>query len=116
MLKANTELREVKREESKVVLCPKCKKGFLSIIYSKKNRRQFIACNAYPECKNTYSLPPNGFIKKAEKDCEECGFPMLMRIQKVKSPWIFCFNPECVKNKERVEKYNRERQKENPSK
>ncbi|MEK6918022.1 MAG: DNA topoisomerase I [Nanoarchaeota archaeon] len=105
LLKANTELREVKREENKVVLCPKCKKGFLSIIYSKKNRRQFIACNSYPECKNTYSLPPNGFIKKAEKDCEECTFPMLMRIQKGKSPWIFCFNPECIKNRERVEKY-----------
>ena len=40
-------------------------------------------------------------MKKADKICGECGFPMLMSIRKGKRPWIFCFNPECVtRNKE----------------
>ena len=69
-----------------------------------------MACDAYPDCKTTYSLPPNGAIKKTDKICEECGFPILRRLSRGKRPWEFCFNPECVKNKERIEKY-REKQK-----
>ena len=69
-----------------------------------KNRRFFIACDAYPECKNTYSLPPNGVIKKTEKICETCNYPMLMRLAKAKRPWIFCWNPQCKTNLEWVEK------------
>ena len=88
--------------------CPKCKKGNLAITYSPKTKRNFVACNAYPECKTTYSLPPNGLIKKANKICEECGFPILMRLSKGKRPWEFCFNPECSKNKERIENYRKQ--------
>jgi DNA topoisomerase-1 len=69
-----------------------------------KNKKIFFSCNAYPECKNTYTLPPNGIIKKAEKNCEECKFPMLMRLSKGKKPWIFCWNPECPTNKEWIKK------------
>jgi DNA topoisomerase-1 len=79
--------------------CPKCGKGDLAINYSKKTRRAFVSCNAYPECKTIYSLPPNGQIKKTDKICEECQWPMLMRLTKGKRPWIFCFNPLCVTNK-----------------
>ncbi|PIO07281.1 DNA topoisomerase I [Candidatus Pacearchaeota archaeon CG10_big_fil_rev_8_21_14_0_10_34_12] len=100
LINANTELREQEREENKLIACPKCEKGDLAIMYSRKTKRHFIACNAYPECKNTYSLPPNGIIKKTDKVCEHCGFPMLMRLSKGKHPWIFCFNPECKTNEE----------------
>jgi ssDNA-binding Zn-finger/Zn-ribbon topoisomerase 1 len=67
-------------------------------------------------CKNTFSLPPKGIIKKTDKTCEECNYPLLIRLTKGKSPWIFCFNPECVKNKERVEKYRESLGKENQEK
>lgn len=107
LMSAEMEVREKQREENKLILCPKCKKGFLSLTYSRKNRRQFVACNAYPECKNTFSLPPNGVIKKTEKICESCGFPMLMRLSKGKKPWTFCFNSECKTNKERMEEYKK---------
>ena len=96
---------EKQREENKLNVCPKCKKGILTIIYSKKTRRNFVACNKYPECKNTYSLPPNGAIKKTDKICESCGFPILMRLSKGKRPWEFCFNPECESNRKRLEEY-----------
>jgi DNA topoisomerase-1 len=107
--------REKEKEENKLIQCPKCKKGDLAITYSKKNRKFFIACNAYPECKNTYSLPPYGNIKQVGKDCEHCGFPLLMALQKNKKPWIFCFNTECPTNKERVEAYRKRMAEENNS-
>ncbi|MBS3086557.1 DNA topoisomerase I [Candidatus Pacearchaeota archaeon] len=113
LLKANTEFREQQKEENKLNICPLCKKGNLQILYSKKTRRYFVACNKYPECKNTYSLPPNGSIKKTGKVCESCGWPILMRLNKGKRPWEFCFNKDCVTNKERIEKYRQKQQEEN---
>jgi DNA topoisomerase-1 len=113
LVSAETELREKQREENKLTLCPVCKKGTLAITYSKKNRRYFVACNAYPECRNTYSLPPNSLIKKSDKICEDCGFPMLISIRKAKRPWEFCFNKDCPKNKKRLEEYREKMNKEN---
>ena len=88
--------------------CPKCQKGHLIINYSKKTKRQFVSCDAYPDCTNTFSLPPNSLIKKTDNVCEECNFPKLMSLRKGKKPWIFCFNPECPSNKERLEAYRKE--------
>ena len=102
--------RKQQKEENKLTLCPKCKKGNLAITYSPKNKRYFVACDAYPKCKNTFSLPPDGTIKKIDKVCEECGFPMLMRVKIGKKPWIFCFNSECPSNKKRIEEYRRKKE------
>ncbi|MCK5624396.1 DNA topoisomerase I [Candidatus Pacearchaeota archaeon] len=105
LLQANIKQREQEKEENKLHPCPICKKGDLAITYSRKTRRHFVACNAYPDCKTTFSLPPDSLIKKTDKLCEKCGFPMLMSIKKGKKPWFFCFNPECETNKERIEAY-----------
>ncbi len=113
LMDAETQVREQAREENKLILCPVCKKGSLAITYSRKNRRYFIACNAYPECKTTYSLPPNSLIKKSDKLCEACGFPMLISIRKGKRPWEFCFNPQCEKNRKRIEEYREKKEREN---
>jgi DNA topoisomerase-1 len=104
LVEANIEYREQQKKENAIIRCPKCGKGDLSINYSKKTKRFFVSCNAYPDCKNTYSLPPNGQIKKADKNCEECQWPMLTRLMKGKRPWTFCFNPQCVTNKAWTEK------------
>jgi len=109
---ANDKFREQQREENKLNICPACKKGNLRVTYSKKTRRYFVACNAYPECKNTYSLPPYSLIKKSSKSCKECGFPMLISIRKGKRPWEFCFNPQCPTNRERIEAYRRKKESE----
>ncbi len=107
---ANQTLIEQQRKENKLeTFCPVCKKGKLRISYSKKTRRYFVSCDAYPECKNTYSLPPNGLIKKSNQICEDCGFQKLMLIKKRRRPWIFCFNPKCPTNKKRIEEYRRKR-------
>ncbi|MFH1503225.1 MAG: DNA topoisomerase I [Candidatus Diapherotrites archaeon] len=108
LVDANTKYREQQKRDNALIKCPKCRKGDLAINYSKKTKRFFVSCNAYPECKTTYSLPPNGQIKKADKLCEECGYPMLTRISKGKRPWTFCWNSQCPTNKKRIEEYKRE--------
>jgi len=107
LMDANAKLREEQKKENTLILCPKCKKGNLAITYSKKTRRHFVACDAYPDCKTTYSLPPNGIIKKTNRICEDCGFPKLQRLSKGKRPWEFCFNPNCETNKKRLEEYRK---------
>lgn len=97
--------REQQREDNTIIKCPTCNKGDLRILYSRKTRRYFAACSAYPECKQTYSLPPDALIKKSENFCEECNYPKLLSIKKGKRPWEFCFNPECPSNKKRLEEY-----------
>ncbi|MEK6858449.1 MAG: DNA topoisomerase I [Nanoarchaeota archaeon] len=88
----NIELREIQKEQGKIMPCPVCKTGTLSIRYSKKIGRYFVACDQYPACKTTFSLPPNALIKKTEKVSEN-GLPLLMALRKGKKPWIFEFNP-----------------------
>ncbi|MCH8945679.1 MAG: DNA topoisomerase I [Nanoarchaeota archaeon] len=112
ILEANIILTKQMKEENTLNICPVCKKGNLAITYSKKNRKYFVACNAYPECRTTFSLPPNGLIKISGKNCEDCEFPMLIRISRGRRPWEFCFNPKCVKNKERIEKYKKKKKEE----
>jgi len=107
LILAQDNQRKIEREENTLNLCPKCKKNNLRITYSPKNRKFFVACSGYPECKNTYSLPPYGTIKLTGKNCEKCDFPLLMALQKGKKPWIFCFNSECSTNKERLEEYRK---------
>ena len=86
---------------ARIMQCPKCQQGFL-VVRRNKQGQQFLACDKYPECKTTLSLPPYGLIKKTDKICE-CGFPILMTIRKGKRPWEFCFNPNCPsKNKEKT--------------
>lgn len=112
LVQANQNLIEQQKIENILMKCPKCGKGELAITYSKKTRKHFVACNAYPNCKTTYSLPPNGTIKKTDKLCEECGFPLMMALQAKRKPWFFCFNPECPSNKKRIEEYQKRKQEE----
>jgi len=100
LIEANQKFQEQQRKENTIMPCPKCGKGNLVIMYSKKNKRQFVACDAYPDCKNTFTLPPNGNIKVVSPPqyCEECEWPKLARYKKGRRPWIFCFNPNCPTN------------------
>ena len=110
LLEANINLTQQRREENTLNVCPVCEKGNLAITYSKKTRRHFVACNAYPECKTIFSLPPNGLIKKSGKNCDECEFPMLIRISKGRRPWEFCFNSKCESNRKRLEEYRKRKE------
>ncbi len=78
--------------------CPVCKKGNLKIKHSRKNNSRFIACDKYPDCTTTFSLPRTGNVKTTDKECSECKYPLIKigagrKIQEV------CINPNC-KSKE----------------
>ena len=86
---------ETQNKANLIGKCPVCKKGNLRIIFSKKTKKRFIACDNYPECKTTFSLPQKGLVKSVDKQCPECGYPMVMVITKGRRPWVFCINHNC---------------------
>jgi DNA topoisomerase-1 len=84
---------ETKAAMTTVGKCPVCKEGDLIIRKGKFGR--FIACNKYPDCKTTFSLPAAGGIKVGEKVCESCGYPVVTIIRKGKQPQDVCINMNC---------------------
>ena len=90
LLEANIETRD---ELSNLGKCPVCGKGELHLRKGKYGA--FAACNKYPECKTTFSLPSNALIKPAQKSCETCNFPKVLAIKRGKRPQEFCINPKC---------------------
>ncbi len=101
LIAANEALWEQQKEDNKLeVICPTCKTGNLTIKFTPRFKSYFIACTNYPECKQTYSLPSRSLVKKAEKNCEECNWPMVLVLRQGKRPWILCFNKECPSKKQ----------------
>jgi|TARA_B100001971_G_scaffold190134_1_gene192629 DNA topoisomerase-1 len=90
LLAANIETRD---ELSHLGTCPNCKKGNLHMRRGKFGN--FVACNKYPKCKTTFSLPSNALIKPAKKACETCWHPMVLAIKRGKRPQDFCLNKQC---------------------
>ncbi len=88
---------EARKKAETVGKCPNCDDGELTIRKGKFGR--FIACNKYPDCKTTFSLPSSGSVKVGEKKCEECGFPIVKMIRKGKKPQEVCINKECPSKK-----------------
>lgn len=90
--------RETRNQANLVGDCPNCK-GNLRITYSKKNQSYFIACDQYPKCKTTFSVPRYALIKSTQKQCE-CGSPIVLVIRKGRRPFEFCINKDCPKKEE----------------
>jgi len=86
---------QIKTREELTTLgpCPICKKGKLQIRKGKYGK--FVACNQYPKCKTTFSLPSNALCKPAKEICETCGYPKVLVIKKRKRPQKVCINPKC---------------------
>ena len=100
LIKANEAMFKEEQESNKLGLqCPECKKGELTVKFTPRFKSYFVACTAYPDCRKTFSLP-RGLIKNTvNKKCEDCEWPLLLRILAGKRPWQLCFNPECPSKK-----------------
>jgi DNA topoisomerase-1 len=95
-------LEKVENEKSKIKqmtqqttdeICEKC--GSSMIVRWGKNGR-FLACSAYPECKNTKSLESdeNGEFVSDQK-CEVCGAPMMVKTSRY-GRFLSCSKyPDC---------------------
>jgi len=83
--KAKVEMRDVKREEQPTdKICEKC--GSPMVIKWGRNG-SFLACSAYPDCRNTmeYTRNPDGSLtvvpttRPSDQICPTCGSPMVIR-------------------------------------
>lgn len=77
-------LRLVKEDEVQRP-CEACGEG--TLVVKRRGQRPFLACNRYPQCKNTAPLPPDVRLEKkpapppelAGVNCPKCGRPMIIR-------------------------------------
>ncbi len=104
LAEANKETRD---KVSIVGKCHVCKEGDLRILYNKLYKSYFVACNKYPNCKTTFSIPKYALPKPGEI-CKECSFPKLKMIRQGKRPYDFCINNECPSRKRYLEEHQKE--------
>ncbi len=71
--------------------CVNCGEGNLKIRKGKFG--SFVACDKYPDCKTTFSLPKNVLVKPTDKKSAS-GYPMVEVINKGKRPQLVSLNPE----------------------
>ena len=83
--------------------CPKCGEGNLQMRRGKFGL--FAACDKYEQgCKTTFTLPKNGKVKGAEKDCDICCYPMVLIFRAKRKPQELCINPNCESKKAEEER------------
>jgi ssDNA-binding Zn-finger/Zn-ribbon topoisomerase 1 len=78
---------------TRVGKCPNCQSGYLVLRKGKFGR--FIACDTYPNCNTTFSLPSMGFAEVTQLTCEHCQHPVVRIIRKGKRPQEVCINQNC---------------------
>jgi DNA topoisomerase-1 len=105
---AKQNMRNVKGEEVPTdEICDKC--GSKMVIKWGKFGR-FMACSAYPECKNTREIHRNGADNGSDAAeieeilCEKCGRPMVMKRGRFGEFMACSGYPECRNTKKIVKK------------
>ncbi len=98
------------REDRILGSCPNCGKN-LRVIRSKKTRKRFVGCEAYPDCKTSYPLPQSGEIIALNETCEPCGTPRIKVTGKRGRPWVLCLDPNCPTKEEAKKKASGARKK-----
>jgi DNA topoisomerase-1 len=87
------------REDSVLGPCKKCGNN-LTVRRARKSGKRFAGCEGYPECDQTYSLPPRGEIISLGTLCDACGSPEI-KVVGGRRPWITCIDMQCPKQQER---------------
>jgi len=87
------------RSQNRIGPCPVCKKGYLSIIRSKKTGKRFVGCSGYRDgCRASAPLPQKGTLKKTSRLCQICGWPIIY-VKTGRRPWRLCLNVKCESKK-----------------
>ncbi len=73
--------------------CPNCGSG--SLIIRKGKFGRFVACDKYPDCKTTFSLPSSGMVEVTSNICVHCKHPLVKMIRKSRQPQEVCINSNC---------------------
>ena len=85
-------LQSTIEQENMVGTCDKCGKQ-LRIIHM-RNKKQFIGCTGYPDCRNAYPLPTGAYVRPTGKPCGTCGKPTV-NVKKGRMRYTMCIDPEC---------------------
>ncbi|MDD5171907.1 MAG: DNA topoisomerase, partial [Candidatus ainarchaeum sp.] len=85
-------LKATQERESILGPCEKCGKQLR--IIRLRDKRQFIGCTGYPDCRNSYPLPPGSFVQPAGKPCPSCGKPTI-NVKKGRIRYTMCIDPNC---------------------
>jgi DNA topoisomerase-1 len=72
--------------------CDKCAKQLR--IIRMRDGRQFIGCMGYPDCRNTYPLPPGSVVSPGNKQCPSCTKPTI-NVKKGRMRYTMCIDPNC---------------------
>ncbi len=103
---AEKEMRDIKSEAIETEeICEKC--GSRMVIKFGKFGR-FMACSAYPECRNTREISRPGIPDETERlqseeiQCEKCGRPMVMKRGRFGEFMACSGYPECRNTKKIV--------------
>ncbi len=86
-------VHDLAKKHSVLGSCTACSQGHLVI--KKSQYGFFAACDRYPECKTTFSLPKNALCASTGKPCEFCGTPVIKVVRKGKRPFEMCLTPTC---------------------
>ena len=95
--KIKSSIRSASKEQNSVGICPLCGKNM--VIRFSKNRKRFVGCTGFPDCKNTYPLPQKGYVNSTSKTCDKCKAPIVRIKAREKRAWELCINPECSSKK-----------------
>ena len=90
-------LLETEQKSNFLGPCPTCKKG--NLVIKRSRFGLFVACDAYPACKQTYPLPKQAVIKPTGKVCEFCTLPIVTVLRRGRRPFNMCITAGC-KSKE----------------
>lgn len=71
--------------------CPHCEAGMIKLRRGKFGR--FAACDMYPDCKTTFSLPNTGTIEPTDKLGEKTKAPIIKIIRKGRAQEV-CISPD----------------------
>lgn len=85
-------MKLTQERENLIGECDKCHKQLR--IIRMRDKRQFVGCTGYPECRNAYPLPPGSFVTGARKPCPACGKPTI-NVKKGKIRYSMCVDPNC---------------------
>ncbi len=101
--------QEIKKAVKEDFIIGKCLEkdcdGNLIVRISKKSKKRFIGCSAYPKCTSTFSLPQLGMILTTKDKCKHCDYPIIRIITKGRKPWDLCINSDCPGKDEKYKNY-----------
>ncbi len=94
------EIRVAIEKKNEVGNCPKCD-SILSVKRSRYGKR-FVGCTGFPNCRQTYPLPPYGKVVATGEYCERCKAPFVLVYNKKRGqkPWRICINLQCSKKQQ----------------